>query len=99
MNTMRVAAVSMNGFLGDPERVLRNIGEWCGRAAGQNIDLALFPELVIHGHCSPNTAALAEPVPDGPSTQALMALARRPRQVLLYTLAPSGGHALCCVCA
>ena len=77
MNTMRVAAVSMNGFLGDPERVLRNIDEWCGRAAGQNADLALFPELVIHGHCSPNTAALAEPVPDGPSTQALMALAGR----------------------
>lgn len=79
MNTVRVAAVSMNGFLDDPARVLPNIAEWCARAAEQGAGLVLFPELVIHGHCNPNTAALAEPVPDGPSTQALMAVARRHR--------------------
>jgi predicted amidohydrolase len=77
LNTIRVAAVSMNGFLGDPERALRNVGEWCARAADEGAGLVLFPELVIHGHCSPNTPALAEPVPDGPSTQALTALAHR----------------------
>jgi len=94
MNTVRVAAVSMNGWLGDPERVLGNIDEWCARAAGQRADLAVFPELVIHGHCSPNTAALAEPVPGGPSTQALAALARRHRLFVCAGLAERDGDAV-----
>jgi hypothetical protein len=34
MQTTRVAAVSMNGFLGQPERVLGAIAGWCERAAG-----------------------------------------------------------------
>ena len=79
MRTTRVAAVSMNGYLGEPQRVLRYIEMWCGRAAAEDVDLVLFPELVIHGHCSPTTPALAEPVPAGPSTQRLVALARRHR--------------------
>jgi predicted amidohydrolase len=77
MRTMRVAAVSMNGYLGEPQRVLRHVETWVGRAAALEIDLVLFPELVIHGHCSPDTPGLAEPVPDGPSTQRLVALARQ----------------------
>jgi predicted amidohydrolase len=79
MKTMRVAAVSMNGYLGEPQRILNNVEVWCGRGAEQEVDLVLFPELVIHGHCTPNTATLAEPVPDGPSTQRLIKLARRHR--------------------
>ena len=66
MRTTRVAAVSMNGFLGEPERVLRAIDGWCEQAAAEKAELVLFPELVIHGHCTPNTWELAEPVPDGP---------------------------------
>ena len=68
MKTTRVAAVSMNGYLGDPQRVLGGIDAWCERAAADKVELVLFPELVVHGHCTPNTWALAEPVaPDGPS--------------------------------
>jgi predicted amidohydrolase len=81
MQTTRIAAVSMNGFLGEPERVLRAIDGWCARAAEQ-AELVLFPELVIHGHCTPNTWALAEPVPDGPSTARLIEIANRHRLVL-----------------
>jgi predicted amidohydrolase len=72
----------MNGLLGDPEQVLRAIDGWCARAAAEQAQLALFPELVIHGHCTPNTWALAEPVPDGPSTARLLEMARRHRLVL-----------------
>jgi predicted amidohydrolase len=79
MQTIRVAAVSMNGFLGEPDRVLNNIGTWCERAAAEKADLVLFPELVIHGHCTPNTWDLAEPVPDGPSVRRLVQLARHYR--------------------
>ena len=35
MQTTRVAAVSMNGFLGEPERVLNGIASWCERAAAE----------------------------------------------------------------
>jgi len=82
MQTVRVAAVSMNGFLGEPERVLGAIAGWCERAAGEGAELMLFPELVVHGHCTPNTWQLAEAVPDGPSVRRLCDIARRYRQVL-----------------
>ncbi len=82
MKTTRVAAVSMNGFLGEPERVLRAIDGWCQRAVAEQAELVLFPELVIHGHCTPNTWELAEPVPDGPSVARLIELARHHRLIL-----------------
>jgi predicted amidohydrolase len=82
VQTIRVAAVSMNGFLGEPERVLNAMAGWCERAAAEKADLVLFPELVIHGHCTPNTWDLAEPVPDGPSARRLIQLARHYRLVL-----------------
>ena len=34
MRTTRVAAVSMNGFLGEPERVLRAADAWCAQRRG-----------------------------------------------------------------
>jgi predicted amidohydrolase len=82
MQTIRVAAVSMNGWLGEPERVLDDIAAWCARAATEKAELVLFPELVVHGHCTPNTAALAESVPDGPSVRRLIALSRQHRLLL-----------------
>jgi predicted amidohydrolase len=82
MVTTRVAAVSMNGFLGEPERVLRGIDAWCEKAAAEKAELVVFPELVVHGHCTPNTWERAEPVPDGPSVQRLVEIARRHRLFL-----------------
>jgi N-carbamoylputrescine amidase len=82
MRTTRVAAVSMNGFLGEPERVLQAIDAWCEKAAAEGAELALFPELVIHGHCTPNTWELAEPVPEGPSVRRLIDIAGRHRLVV-----------------
>jgi predicted amidohydrolase len=82
MQATRVAAVSMNGLLGEPQRVLAAIDGWCGRAAAAGVHLVLFPELVVHGHCTPNTWDLAEPVPEGPSTRRLVDLARRHGLVL-----------------
>jgi predicted amidohydrolase len=82
MQTTRIAAVSMNGFLGEPERVLGAIAGWCERAAAEQASLVLFPELVVHGHCTPNTWELAEPVPDGPSVRRLVQLARHYRLTL-----------------
>ena len=76
MQSIRVAAVSMNGWLGEPEKSLTAIGNWCGRAKAEGAELVVFPELVVHGHCTPNTWELAESVADGPSVQSLERLAR-----------------------
>ena len=75
MQTLRVAAISMNSPLGQTDHVLEQIEARCREAADDGVDLAVFPELVIHGHCTPNTWELAEAVPDGPSVQKLIALA------------------------
>ena len=75
MQDIRIAAVSMNGRLGEVEQVLAEIDAWCGRAVEQNAEFVVFPELVIHGHCTPNTWELAEAVPDGPSVARLIELA------------------------
>jgi N-carbamoylputrescine amidase len=77
MKTTRVAAVSTNGYLGESERVLDAIDGWCKRAVEAKAELVLFPELVIHGHCTPNTWELAERVPDGPSVARLVEMAKR----------------------
>src|SRR5689334_14015401 len=77
MQDIRVAAVSMNSPLGKPDRVLEEIGTWCVEAKAQGAELVLFPELAVHGHCTPNTWELAEAVPDGPSVERLVGLARR----------------------
>ena len=82
MKSMRVAAVSMNGYLGVPEQILTAIDSWSERAAAEHGELVLFPELVIHGHCTPNTWHLAESVPDGPSVSRLVQIARRHRLIV-----------------
>jgi predicted amidohydrolase len=77
MQSLRLAAVSMNSLLGQPEQALRTIADFCERAASAGAHLVLFPELVVHGHCTPNTWELAEAVPEGPSTRRLCELAAR----------------------
>jgi len=72
----------MNGFLGEPERVLNSIDAWCETAVPEGAELVLFPELVVHGHCTPNTWELAEPVPDGPSVRRLADIASRRHLIL-----------------
>jgi len=75
MQSIRVAAVSINSPLGDVPGVLSAIEQWTRRAADRGAELVLLPELQIHGHCTPNTWALAERVPDGPSTQHIIRMA------------------------
>jgi N-carbamoylputrescine amidase len=77
MQSIRVAAVSMNSELGKPSQVLDAIAAWCGKAKAEGAELALFPELVVPGHCTPNTWEIAEAIPDGPSVRTLVSLARQ----------------------
>ena len=83
MESIRVAAVQMNGLLGQTERNLREIESWSIQAAEQGAELVLFPELAIHGHwMAPECWSVSEAVPGGPSTQRLERIARDHQLVL-----------------
>lgn len=77
MESFRIAAVSMNSPFGQYQQVLDRMDEYCREAAEKGARLVLFPELLIHSHCNPQTWDLAEPVPEGPSTQACIAMAQK----------------------
>lgn len=82
MQSIRVAAISINSPFDQLETILEVVDTWCGKAASEGAELVLFPELLVHGHCTPNTWDLAESIPDGPSTRQLIQLAQKHRQFL-----------------
>src|ERR1051325_9102450 len=77
----------MNSLLGETQRNLATVAEWCEQAAAEKAELVVFPELVVHGHCAPNTWEVAEPVPDGPSVRRLVELAHQYRITLSVGMA------------
>ncbi len=82
MKSIRAAAVQFNHFPGDKNANLEIVKNFCAQAAEQKVDLLSFPEMCITGYwhvrklTRDEVDALAEPVPDGPSTQALLDLSR-----------------------
>ena len=80
---LRVASVQFESAPADKEANFRKIEDFTARAAAQGARLVVFPECCISGYwfirnlSVDQLAALAEPIPGGPSTQRLSALARR----------------------
>lgn len=80
---LRVASVQMESLPGAKSENFAKIERFAGEAAAQGARLVLFPECCISGYwfirnlTVEQLAALAEPVPDGPSTQRLIGMARR----------------------
>ena len=84
MHKMTVAAVSTRNWIGESERSIKNMARWARRAADQNAELVVFPELGVNGYVhSPVVWDLAETIP-GASTDKLIALARDLGLVLCY---------------
>src|SRR5204862_7781580 len=82
LQSFRIAAVSMDGRLGEQQAILDAIERYSAQAVQKGAQLVLFPELVVHGHCTPATWDLAESVPDGPSTRRLCEIAAKKNVVL-----------------
>ena len=83
MRNIRVASVQFEHAAGDKQANLAKIADFVGQAAAQGVELIVFPECCITGYwflrrlsCE-QLQTLAEPVPNGPSSQALMALAKK----------------------
>src|SRR5215475_8618913 len=80
---LRVASVQMEHKDGDRDANFAKIEHFVAQAASQGAELVVFPECCVCGYwfirnlTLEQLTALAEPVPDGPSTQRLRELSRR----------------------
>jgi predicted amidohydrolase len=83
MRKIRAASVQFEHAAGDKRANLAKIGGFVRQAAAQGVELIAFPECCITGYwflrdlSRDQLQALAEPVFTGPSSQALMGLARQ----------------------
>ena len=99
MRDLRVASVQMENVDGDKRANLDKIKTFASEAAAQGVEMIVFPEVCITG-CwfltklsRQQLEALAEPVPEGPSTQALLAMAKQHRMTIgagLVEISPEG---------
>ncbi len=78
MRKIRVAAVQIEHAAGDKEANLCKIRDFAAQAAEREAEIVIFPECCITGYWflrklpREQIAALAEPVPDGPSSQEII---------------------------
>lgn len=88
MKALRVASVQMEHVPNDKAANLGKVRHFVERAARQGVEMIAFPECCLTGywhlrHLSRQELAdLAEPVPEGPSSQALLALSREAQMTL-----------------
>src|SRR5919112_4714716 len=79
---IRAASVQFNHAPGDKQANLEKIRGFVRGAARQGVELIAFPEMCVTGYwhvrnlAREDVDALAEPVPDGPTTGALLALSK-----------------------
>jgi len=88
MKNIRIASVQFEHIAGDKKANLAKIENFVRQAVGHGVELILFPEACITGYLflrkltRKELEALAEPVFEGPSSQALMALARQHKMTI-----------------
>lgn len=83
MNNIRAASVQFHHTANDKVANLEKIRSFVSQAAAQQVELIVFPEMCITGYwhvrklSKAELLSLAEPVPNGDSTQELLALAAK----------------------
>ena len=88
MKNIRVAAVQYEHAPSDKSANLEKIRQFVAQAARRKVEIISFPECCITGYwhlrhlTREQLADVAEPVFDGPSSQALMSLAREYRMTI-----------------
>jgi predicted amidohydrolase len=88
MRDIRVAAVQFEHKAGDKSYNMARVRHFVGEAAKSGVEIIVFPEMCLTGYwhvrkLSRNqVGALAESVPDGPSTQELLRLSRENRMTI-----------------
>jgi len=88
MRNIRVASVQFEHAPGDKDANFGKIRHFADEASAQQVEILAFPECCITGYwflrhlTREQLLALAEPVPDGPSTRALLELSREHRMTI-----------------
>ena len=83
MNDLRVASIQFQHIAGAKEANLAIVRSFVAKAAAEAVDLIVFPEMCITGYwhvrhlTRDKISDLAEPVPSGPSTEALLVLSAK----------------------
>ena len=83
MKKLRIASFQLESTPGDKSSNLAKVQDLAARAVAQGAEVLVFPELCTTGYwhllglSEPELRALAEPVPSGPSSQALISIARQ----------------------
>ena len=99
MKRLRAAAVQFQHAPGDKQTNLATVRRFVESAASDGVELIAFPECCVSGYwhlrklSRDELAALAEPVPDGPTTRAVVEMSRRQRMTIgvgLVELAADG---------
>jgi predicted amidohydrolase len=96
MNSIRAAAVQFNHKAGDKQANMETVRAFVAVAAEQKVQLLVFPEMCVTGYwhvrklSRPEIEELAEPVPDGPVTVELLAMARQHGMVIGAGLVEKG---------
>ena len=93
--TLKVAAAQIRPRFARPEENRALTRRYCLRAARRGVELLVFPELCITGYnfsSRKQLEPLAEPVPEGPTTQLWMELAREHGMVIVGGLAERDGQ-------
>jgi predicted amidohydrolase len=81
MNNLRAASVQFQHVPGDKEANLATMRSFVAKASAEKVDLLVFPEMCLTGYWHVRNLpreeidALAEPVPSGPCSEALLSLA------------------------
>lgn len=97
MQNFRAAAVQFQHKPGDKAENLDIVRRFVDQAGEQRVDIISFPEMCLTGYwhvrklSAKDLEALAEPVPDGPSTQVLLALSKRTGMTIGAGLIERGG--------
>lgn len=92
MRDLRIAAAQFEHRDGDKTHNLGRIRDLTRRAAGQSVEVVCFHECSVTGYTVLQTldrdtlSSWSEPVPDGPSTAALIEIARESRVVVMAGL-------------
>ena len=97
MRRLRVAAVQLESLPADKEANFQKIEAFTKKAAAEGARLVCFPECCITGYwfirklTLAQLAALAEPIPAGPSTRRLSGLAREHKVTIGAGLVEAAG--------
>lgn len=74
MINTKIAVVQMQAIIGDIDRNLHKIADYCIKASQENVSIICFPELSIHGYSRERAHEFAEVIP-GFSSQYLVKVA------------------------